>query len=435
MLNFLFTQTPLVYFYQSLWRDEAFSYFLTTKKIGELLVLTAKDFNPPLYYLWLKVWIAIFGKSEIALRSLSLIFFWLTVYIGYLFLTQVFKFSWKKSYLYLMLFIINPVLNYYAFEARMYSMFAFLVSLSFYALITKKNYLYIISTVLGLYTHYFMLIVLGGQLLFNYLINRKKRQLFFQNQLICLFAFIPWLMFILKLKDWQTINHFWILKTSLPSWLNFIGFIYTGYEKNFLFFSKNITYLAIAIFLIIFFAFIKNRLYYRQKNKLELLLLIWAIIIPFLVLMYSYIKPIFLTRYLIFTSVGLILLLIYSLEQFNLILKILIIIPLVLITLNYQKWQIKHRQKTNFRQLYLQIAPLAKKDDLIYVTNELDYFTAQYYFGEKKVFIYGKTYEEIPAFVGKVLIQKENIITHLPHYPQKAFVINADYSYSINANF
>ncbi|PIW73452.1 hypothetical protein CO005_01355, partial [Candidatus Roizmanbacteria bacterium CG_4_8_14_3_um_filter_34_9] len=68
MLNFLFTKTPLFFLTQPFWRDEAFSYFMAKKNIFEMLLLTAKDFNPPLYYFILHFWMNIFGSSEIALR-------------------------------------------------------------------------------------------------------------------------------------------------------------------------------------------------------------------------------------------------------------------------------------------------------------------------------------------------------------------------------
>ncbi|MDO9028292.1 MAG: glycosyltransferase family 39 protein, partial [Candidatus Roizmanbacteria bacterium] len=159
MLNFLFTKTPLFFLTQSFWRDEAFSYFMAKKNIFQIIILTAKDFNPPLYYLILHFWMKIFGGSEIALRSLSIIFFWATVYVAFLFLNDIFKIKLKKSFFYLIFFILNPLLLYFAFEARMYSMLAFFASLSYYAFYKKNYRLYLLSTIAGLFTHYFMIIV------------------------------------------------------------------------------------------------------------------------------------------------------------------------------------------------------------------------------------------------------------------------------------
>ena len=173
MLAFLFTQSPLAFLIQSFWRDEAFSYFLAKKNIFEIIGLSASDFNPPLYYIIMHYWQKIFGPSEISLRGFSFIFFWATLYIIFLFLQEIFRLNFRKSILYLLLFLINPFLNYYAFEARNYTLLAFFATLSYFAL-AKKNYrLYIWSTVLGLYTHYFMLFVVFSQITYNYLINKK----------------------------------------------------------------------------------------------------------------------------------------------------------------------------------------------------------------------------------------------------------------------
>jgi len=159
MLNFLFTHTPLLFLTQSFWRDEAFSYFLAKKNILEIIILSAKDFSPPLYHLLLHFWLKIFGGSEISMRSLSVIFFWATLYVCFLFLQEIFKLNFKKSLIYLLLFLVNPFLSYYAFEARAYSLFAFLATLSYYSFYKKNYKLYFLSTVFGLYTHYFMLFV------------------------------------------------------------------------------------------------------------------------------------------------------------------------------------------------------------------------------------------------------------------------------------
>ncbi|HUY32980.1 MAG TPA: glycosyltransferase family 39 protein [Pirellulales bacterium] len=56
---------------RSVWFDEAFSWRLATFSWGEMLHRTTQDNNPPLYYALLKVWMACFGDSPVALRSLS----------------------------------------------------------------------------------------------------------------------------------------------------------------------------------------------------------------------------------------------------------------------------------------------------------------------------------------------------------------------------
>ena len=54
--------------------DEAFSWRLTTYSVADLLRHMPGDAHPPLYYLLLKGWIALFGDSPFALRGLSVVF-------------------------------------------------------------------------------------------------------------------------------------------------------------------------------------------------------------------------------------------------------------------------------------------------------------------------------------------------------------------------
>src|SRR3990167_3959634 len=146
MLNFLFQKTPLNYLVQSIWRDEAFSYLLAKKNFWEIFSLSAQDFSPPLYPLLLKFWISIFGSSEIALRSLSFVAYLFTFYFFYMFLTKILRTSKTWTIIYSILFFINPFLNYYAFEARAYSLFSLFTIASFYYFLSKKKLPYIVIT-------------------------------------------------------------------------------------------------------------------------------------------------------------------------------------------------------------------------------------------------------------------------------------------------
>lgn len=420
MFNFLFTKTPLAFLVQSFWRDEAFSYVLAKKNLLEIAYFSAKDFNPPLYYFLLHFWMKLFGTSEIAIRSLSVIFYWATVYVGFLFLSDVLKMKLKKAFFYTFFIAINPLLIYYAFEARMYSMFAFLAALSFYALYKKNTFLYFLSTILGLYTHYFMILVLIAQ----YLISKFKQK-------IILLSYLPWLIFVLLNKG-LSIQSFWVKNSGIKSLVNFVGQIYTGYEAGFGFYKNSVFYLSLIILIIVTIGHLK----YRKNNQFRFFF-IWGVCLPFLIALISFIKPIFLPRYLIFSTLGLILLLFFILEKLPRLPRYLIILLLLVATLNYNKLQIKERRKSGLKKTVMEIKYLMKKNDTLYVTNELDYFTVQYYIGEyqNKVYIWGKTYEEIPQYVGKALITKDKVTGSLPLYPNKAFILYPDGKYSIQAMY
>jgi mannosyltransferase len=62
--------------YHSLWFDEVMSTFWAAKPVGEILrvgLSLAQDKHPPLYYLALHGWMALFGPGDVAVRSLGVI--------------------------------------------------------------------------------------------------------------------------------------------------------------------------------------------------------------------------------------------------------------------------------------------------------------------------------------------------------------------------
>jgi len=95
----------------------------------------------------------------------------------------------------------------------------------------------------------------------------------------------------------------------------------------------------------------------------------------------------------------------------------------------------KYKQKTNMRQPLLEIKSLMKPGDLLYVSSELDYFIGTYYLDENRVFVYGKRYEEIPDYVGKTLLPRNKVTSSLPLYPNKAFIIDSQGNYNIQATY
>ena len=74
--------------------------------------------------------------------------------------------------------------------------------------------------------------------------------------------------------------------------------------------------------------------------------------------------------------------------------------------------------------MYTEVKRLKQSNDLIYLDSELDYHLAQYYMGlHEKIYIYNKKYEDIPQYVGKVLIPATAMAHVLPTYPARAFVV------------
>src|SRR5882762_6341769 len=74
---------------QSLWLDEIASWGLASQDV--LHVLRSEPTNPPLYYLLLHLWMGWFGRSESAIRSLSIVPSLFSVWLIYRFSEQLFN--------------------------------------------------------------------------------------------------------------------------------------------------------------------------------------------------------------------------------------------------------------------------------------------------------------------------------------------------------
>lgn len=481
MLDYLFTKTPLVFFIQNLWRDEAYSYVLAEKSILEIIKLTVSDFSPPLYFILLHFWMNMFGTSEVMMRSLSFIFYIGTLCVVFEILRRVFNLTIHKSIIYLLLFILNPFLTFYAFEARMYMMVTFFIALAYYAFWTKKPKLYILSIVCALYTHYFAAFILIAHtievLLLNYSyslklkpfklhIHHKVKTFSFKPLFYAGLLFIPWLLFFLSSREVSD-GSFWIIEPPKKD-LWYIPFVlFTGYERVFgeyyhgkagyIASHTNLLKLLYIIILLPFFIFIAKKLIqnnhsrhikisffdkittffknihsFIDHHRVLISLLLWAFLTPYSLFFLSFvIQPYFLPRYFIFATVGFLLLLVYAFEnvfthQKSLIFKVLSIalfIFLIVLTNRFNTVNLKYRSKRTVSRMAEEIKTLMKDTDYAYVTSELDYHLYQYYISEDQVRIYGKSYGEIPQYVGKVLIPENSIVTQYPVYPKRAFVI------------
>ena len=162
---------------QSLWLDEATTAQVVKQfNLAEIATkFSPRDFHPPLYYLFMKLWTGIFGYSEAALRMPSIIFSLLTGWVIYLI-----GGLWASA-----LFLFNPLVVYYSQEARMYMMVTFFLTGAFYFFKNKKWLLFSLLSILSFYTFYGSIFLTGA--FFLYLLYSKKyREFFFSGAIFFL---------------------------------------------------------------------------------------------------------------------------------------------------------------------------------------------------------------------------------------------------------
>lgn len=108
----------------ALWIDEAISHGIASHGVAEIPGVLRQDGSPPLYYLLLHAWSAVFGDGEAALRSLSLLAALLTIPAA-LWAGTVAG-GRRAGWVAAVLAALNPFLTIYAQEARMYALVALL---------------------------------------------------------------------------------------------------------------------------------------------------------------------------------------------------------------------------------------------------------------------------------------------------------------------
>lgn len=116
---------------EGLWNDEYVSWFIASQKdLWVFFTDMIRNCHTPLYYLYLKLWMFLFGDSDITLRYSSVIPSLLSVFVMYL----AGKETKNKHFGYLCAFItaISSFLIYFAQEVRLYSLLFLFTSLSVY---------------------------------------------------------------------------------------------------------------------------------------------------------------------------------------------------------------------------------------------------------------------------------------------------------------
>jgi mannosyltransferase len=209
----------------SLWFDEVFSVRAAQLSAGELISLTSGDVHPPLYYLLLHFWIKCFGETETAVRMLSVCFSVFTVFAVYQLALTLFD---RRTAVLAGLFIaLSPFHVFYAQEARNYSLLAFLSAASVYFFIrwlredARTSWvLYVITTVLLLYTHIYAVFVVMAQVLYLGLLfvferdcSRQRMRRWSTGLLAIALLFSPWLVIVFR-QVAKARQGYWIKETD-----------------------------------------------------------------------------------------------------------------------------------------------------------------------------------------------------------------------------
>ncbi len=197
---------------QSVWFDEAYSILVAKQPIGKLIYLTSIDTHPPFYYLMLKAWAGIFGWSEMAVRSLSVLFMGGSMIIAGLLVKRLF--GLRAAFIALPFILFAPFLLRYGFEVRMYAAASFIGMLATYVLVgaiesRNKNKsivlfgVYAVLVAMGMYTLYYTVFIWASHLIWLLWRSYQNKEWtsmkpWIISYILSIVIFLPWLPTVLR---------------------------------------------------------------------------------------------------------------------------------------------------------------------------------------------------------------------------------------------
>jgi len=166
---------------QSMWLDEAISANVAQMRWGEIISsFSMTDFHPPAYYLFLNLWVKMFGNGVVIMRLSSVLFSLITIWLVYRIGILI---KDKKLGLWAAVLTgFNPLLIYYSQELRMYSLVVMILMIAVYNWIKivknegkKINWIgFNLATGLAFITFYGSVFLTGAMILY-FLITKKWR--------------------------------------------------------------------------------------------------------------------------------------------------------------------------------------------------------------------------------------------------------------------
>lgn len=424
MINVIISHSPLLYLTQSLWRDEVFSVYMAARPIS--FFITHLDFEPPFYYLLLHFWTKLFGMSEIAGRSLSLLAFAGATGIIIFWSEKLFKKHWLSWWLPIFFFF-NPMLLYYAMELRTYGWYIFFATLSLFAYDQRRWLLWAVATVLGFYTHTFLVIV-PFALTLHYLFSQRKKLFghglrasiadpMIRALIVVGLCIAPWLIKIGIAS--AKLRQSWYFPVDINLITSVLGNLFLGYEGTpwYLWsFTKILSIIILAASIV--------ALVTKKTSRVAAPLFIQVYVPLIIVIGISFFKPMYVNRYMIAVTIAQVILIALALYAIRnpIIQKIAAALCLMFI-LGFNVWYPPLHAKTDIRETVRQVNALKSPTDVIMTDSPLVFFETMYYSGDPThVYLYNPEMNEFPWYVGDAIVNPKQIVSEYPPYPIRAFV-------------
>lgn len=354
--------------HESLWQDELNT--LQRTRLGIKYSFNV-DIHPPLYYVMINFWSLFFGFSDFSLRFPSVIFGVLSVIVTFMLARELFnqKIALLSSYL----VAISEFVIFYSNEAKQYTMLLFLATLSTYYFVkflkSKRTniFLYILVSVLAIYTHYYFIFVIVLQnLLFVLFYDKNKLFSWIKTQALILLLFIPQLIHFVQQAMFISSSNWYgnfVLIRELSSMLK-------GFNNQI---GNPGLFILGLFFLVGLFDLIKhnkNNKIIVKKNSLIMLILFVGPLILSIVTSLTFFNTFGLARFFIYIIPPYYIIIsrgILKIKNKKLLTLVLIIISLLFGQSIYTQWTANY--KTEWKEAAHFLEENASYDDVIIITD------------------------------------------------------------------
>ena len=383
------------------------------KSIPQILSIIARDTSPPLYNITEHIWFRLFGSSEVAIRSLSFLYFLIAIFFVYK--IGVYLWDRRTGAIAAALSFLNPFFFSYAFEGRMYSILAAGAASSMYFFL-KRNWVgYVIATTAMLYSHHFSIFIIfvqGLWFLKEFFFGKKRVAISILKSFVAIgLLYSPWLIPLYN-QTRMVGGGFWLGTPTLSDLGNLIKDYLAEGVKHPL--SKLAFYAVIATLVL--------RRWLKGKEKTAFLLAWFLLPIVATWGISQKFQSIFFNRYLLYTIPAAMLILASERRRLSLV----ALGAVVLLFVSIDAFYFTHPIKRPFRELAAYVKETRREGDFIinwYSNGTHHIWETKYYQIPGPIYVSGDG--ELPFFVGTALMEESDIITKLPEGTTRVGVVTS----------
>jgi mannosyltransferase len=377
--------SKFILIHQSIRLDEAQTLWQTSHSVPGLLKVVAEDVHVPLYHLMVHFWLLYVGNTVDSVRILSLIFFLVTIPFVYLLGRQVMSYKW--SLLGTVIFSFLPFMNWYANEARMYTLLVMLAVINqyFFVRVMRRKPFgwtgYALSAMIGVYSHYFFIFNLVAEGIY-FLANRKYfppktfRKLLGLGVLLAAIL-APWLHYFVALGSAAATRPM-VPKPSTVDFFNAYSQFIFGFQDD-----RINTILVSCWPILVVFAFFAVRRAKGVNRAVQFMITIGLLPVLLAYGLSLVVQPFFLSRYMISSVAALVLAMVWFVSHYPRRLAVFVIAVLLLTvgaTSYEQDYGPNNPEAENYRQAVQYIERNATQRDVIVLSAPFTVYPFQYYY-------------------------------------------------------